>query len=71
MFKLGTMLKMKKFELEIIADPDIFIFFEKDTRGGISYTSNRYSKANKKYLKSFDPEQESKIYYILRCNLFI
>ena len=71
LFKLGTMLKMKKFELEIIADPDIFIFFEKDTRGGISYTSNRYSKANKKYLKSFDPEQESKIYYILRCDLFI
>ena len=56
------MLKMEKFELEIIADPDIFIFFEKDTRGGISYTSNRYSKANKKYLKSFDPEQESKVY---------
>ena len=36
LFKLGTMLKMEKFELEIIADPDIFVFFEKDTRGGIS-----------------------------------
>ena len=36
-----TMLKMTKTELELIPDPDMFIFFEKGTRGGISDISNR------------------------------
>ena len=38
-------------ELEILSDPDIYIFFEKGTRGGVSYISNRYSKSSNKYLK--------------------
>ena len=29
-------------------------------RGGVSYISKRCSKANNKYLKSYDPKQESK-----------
>ena len=52
------MLKMKKLALKLIPDPDMYIFFEKCTRGGVSYISNRYSKANKKYLKSYDPKEE-------------
>ena len=46
------MLKIK-IELELILNPDMFIFFEKGTRGGISHISNRYSKTSNKYLKSF------------------
>ena len=46
---------------------DMYIFFEKGTRDGISYISNRYSKANNKYLKSYDPKQESK--YILKIDV--
>ena len=56
----NAMLKMTKIKLELFLDPDIYIFFEKYTKSGISYISNRYSKANKKYLKSYDPKQESK-----------
>ena len=32
------------------SDPDLFIFLEKGTRDGVSYISNRYSKASNKYL---------------------
>ena len=36
------------------SDPDLFVFLEKGTRDGVSYISNRYSKASNKYLKSSD-----------------
>ena len=55
-----TVLNMSKVELELIPDPDMLIFFEKGMKGGISYISNRYNKANNKYLKFYDPKQESK-----------
>ena len=62
---------MIKFELELIPDPDMYFFFEKGTVGGIFYISNRYSKANNKYLKSDDPKQESKhIIYLDANNLY-
>ena len=54
------MLNMTKVEIEIIPGPDMYTFFEKDMRGRVSYVFNRYSKANNKYLKSYDPKQESK-----------
>ena len=55
-----AMLKMTKIKLELITDLGMRMFFGKGTRGGISYISNRYNKANHKYLKSYDPKQESK-----------
>ena len=62
------MLKVTKIKLELIADPDIYIFFEKDTRVGIFYISARYSKANN--MKSYDPKQESKHIIHLDANNF-
>ena len=53
-----AMLKMTKIKLELIPDPDMYIFFVKNTRGGISYISIRYSKYNNKYLKPNDTKQE-------------
>ena len=38
----------------------MYIFFEKGTRDSISYFSNRYSKPSNKYLKFYDPKEESK-----------
>ena len=55
-----AMLNMTKLELELIPDPDMYIFFEKGTKGGVSYISNRYSEVNNNYLKSYYPKQESK-----------
>ena len=48
----NAMLRMNKIRFELIPNPDMYIFFEKGTRGGISYISNRYIKANNKYLIS-------------------
>ena len=63
-----VMLNITKVELKLIPDPDIYTLFEKGTRDGVSYISNRYSKANNKYLKSYDPKQESKYIIYLDAN---
>ena len=64
------MLNMTKVKIEFITDPDMYIFFEKSMR--VSCVSNRYSKANNKYLKSYDPKQESKhIIYLDAKNLYV
>ena len=66
------MLNITKVELELITDPDMYVFFEKGMKGGVSYISNTYKKASNKYLKSYDPNQESKhiiqiIYMDVQC----
>ena len=67
----NAMFKMTKIDLELISDPNMCLFFEKGTRGGISYISNRYNKANNKYLKSYGPKEESKhIIYLDVNNLY-
>ena len=38
-----VMLKMTKVVLQLIPDPDMYVFFGKGKSGGISYTSNKYS----------------------------
>ena len=49
----------------------MYLFIEKGKRGGISYIYNRFSKASNKYLKSYDPKQESKhIIYLHANNLY-
>ena len=64
-----VMLNVTKVELELIPDPDMYIFFENGMR--VSYISNRYSKANNKYLKSYDLKQKSKcIMYLDANNLY-
>ena len=49
------MLSITKVELDLISDVDMYLFFEKVMRGGVSYISEWYSKANNKYLLSYDP----------------
>ena len=66
-----AMLKMTNVELELIPDPDMFMFFENRTRDRVFYISNRYSKANSKYLKPYDAKQESKhLIYLGSNNLY-
>ena len=55
----NAMLKMTNIEFEKMSDIDKYLFIEKGLRGGISYISKRYSKANKKYLHDYDPKKPS------------
>ena len=63
-----TLFNITKVELELIPDPNKFIFFEIGIRVQISYNSNRYSKASNKFLKSYDPKPESKLIIDLDAN---
>ena len=61
---------MRKIKLELILDPDMHIFFERDIRSEVSYISNRYKKADNNYLKSYSPKQKSKHSIYLEVNNF-
>ena len=53
------MLKITGVELEKLSDIDTYLFLEKGLRGEISYIAERYRKANRKYMKNYDPTKPS------------
>ena len=67
---LDAMLKMTKIKLELVAVADMYMFFEKDTKVGISYISNIYIKSSNKHLNSYIPKQGSKHIYLDTNNLY-
>ena len=66
-----AMLKMAGIKLDLISDIDMHLFIEKGMKGGISYISKRYSKANNKYMKCYDISEESKFIMYLDGNNFM
>ena len=65
-------LKLTEVKLELLSDPDMLLMVEKSIRGGVSMISNRYGKANTKYMgKSFKDREPSKyITYLDANNLY-
>ena len=52
-------LKMTGLKLEKKSDISMYLSIEKGLRGGISYIAKRYSEANNKYMKNYDPTKPS------------
>ena len=65
------MFNMTKVELDLLLDVDMYFFFEKEIKGGAFYISKRYSKANNKYLTSYDPKKPANYNtYLDKINLY-
>ena len=53
-----TCLKKTEVELELITNPDMLLMVKNRIRGGICHAILRYAKANKKYMKDYNKDEE-------------
>ena len=64
-----ALLKLSGGKLELLTDVEILLLIEKAIRGGVSMISNRFGKANNKFMgEKFDPSQPSKFITFLDAN---
>ena len=65
------MFKKTNIRLELLTDYDILLMVEEGIRGGICHSIHRHAKANNKYMKNYDKNEESSyIQYSHANNLY-
>ena len=55
-------------QLQLLHDYDMLMMFEQGIRGGITHISKRYAEANNKYMKDYNPDNESTFIQYLDAN---
>ena len=64
-------LKKTNIELELLTDYDMLLMAEEGVRGGICHSIHQYAKANNKYMKNYNNNEESSyIQYLDAYNLY-
>ena len=64
-------LKKTEVKLEVLTDVDMLLTVEKEIRRGIWHAVHRYAKANNKYMKDYNKdEEESFLEYLDANNLY-
>ena len=64
-------LKKTKIELELLTDYDVLLMVKEGIRGGICHSIHRFTKANNKYMKNYNNNEESSyIQYLDANNLY-
>ena len=64
-------LKKTNMQLELLTDYDMLLMVEEGIRGGICHSTHRYAKANNKYMKNYNNNEESSyIQYLYANNLY-
>ena len=61
-------LKKTNIELELLTDYDMLLMVEEGIRGEICHSTHRYAKANNKYMKNYNNNEESSYIQYLDAN---
>ena len=67
-YSWDCLLKSTNVSLELLTEPDMYLFVEKGLRGGISMVSHRHDAANNQYMQNYDPEQPTSYLLYLDAN---
>ena len=59
MTKMASLFKKTEVKLELLTDYGIILMIKKGIRGGICQAVHRYAKANNKYKKNYNKNNES------------
>ena len=55
---MASLFKKTEVELELLTNVDMLLVVEEGISGGICHTIHRYAKANNKYMKDYNKDEE-------------